>query len=210
MESSVPALIEKGLTEDEAKLLSKYLEEGKPGLAKSRAERMAEIYCLGYSCQEINRWFPEYPLEILLYARVHYGWDQIREKYLSSVQQEVLNSSLAVRMDTMKFLQELLTATHVKWRKELLDYIADPETKKAPDFIPKNLYGYGQIIETLNKVVRVAGPESKGGGLGESPLVSINVGQNQEGKPDIVISNPTQEDVRAALLAEAKAKKRDK
>ena len=46
---TVSALIGQGLTEEESRLLEKYVADGKPGLAKTRAERMSEIFCLGYS-----------------------------------------------------------------------------------------------------------------------------------------------------------------
>jgi hypothetical protein len=71
------------------------------------------------------------------------------------------------------------------------------------------MYSYGQIIETLNKVARVS--NGKDGG-NESPLVSITVGGQSDAspgkKPDIVIANPTQEEIRAALLEEVRAKKK--
>jgi hypothetical protein len=126
--------------------------EGKPGLSKYKAERLGEIYCLGYSCRDIQKWFPEYPLEVLLWARVHYKWDAVREQYRSVVQQDTLHAALAARMDGVRFLSDLMTATHVHWRKQLLDYIADPENAEAPKFLPKDMYGYQVLINMLKDV----------------------------------------------------------
>jgi hypothetical protein len=200
MTNTLPELMAKGLTEEEAKILNRWLEEGKPGLSKYKAERLGEIYCLGYSCRDIQKWFPEYPLEVLLWARVHYKWDAVREQYRSVVQQDTLHAALAARMDGVRFLSDLMTATHVHWRKQLLDYIADPENAEAPKFLPKDMYGYQVLINMLKDVTTPAQGKKSDGGEENSPLVSVNI--STDGKA-VSVSPVTQTDIKAALIKDA-------
>lgn len=201
----VPALVKKGLSADEAKLLAKWIEEGKPGLVGTKAERMGEIYCLGYSCQEMQKWFPEYPLEILLWARVHYKWDETRDRYRTVVQQETLNHALAARLESLRFLSDVLSATHVKLRREMLLYIADPDNNKPPQFLPNNIHTYGFLISTLKDIMAGAANIGTKDDDKNIPLVTVNVNQNE--KPEIIISHTNQEDIRKALMDEVKKKK---
>ena len=197
-------LVEKGLTEEEAKILSKWIEDGKPGVSKYKAERLGEIYCLGYSCWEITRWFPEFPLEIVLWSRVYYKWDELRELYRTQVQKEIIQSALSARLDAIRFLSEVISASHVKWRKEILSYIADPDKQeKPPKILPDNIYNYSQIVNQLKDLLE-PNQSKKGEELSTTPLVSVNISNAESKKPDIVVKNATTEEIKAALMKDIK------
>ena len=202
-----PELAQKGFEEDEIRTLTRWIDQGKPGLAKSKAERMGDIYLLGYSCQEINKWFPEYPLEVLLFARAQYNWDELRAKYRQQVQQNTLAAATATRLESIRFLSELISATHLKWRKDILAYIANPDGNKPPECLPSGIYQYGQAMGLLKDLVTPdGGGGSKGGDAnpsGPTPLVSVTVKSGDKDKPDVVIESSSQEDIRKALLAES-------
>jgi hypothetical protein len=195
--SSTKELIKKGLTDEEAKVLAKWIEEGKPGLTKYKAEHLGEVYCLGYSCQDMLRWFPEYPLAVLLYARVTYNWDATREQYRKVVQQETLNAAVAARMESIRFLADVITATHIKYRKEILAFIADPDNHEPPKkIIPDNIHSYGFMLNILKEVS--APSQDKNMTDKAVPLVTVNVGEKQE----VVLTQASQDDIKKALMAE--------
>lgn len=202
-------LVQKGLTETEAAQLNKWIAEGKPGLHKHRAESLGAIFCLGYSCQEIQRWFPEYPIEILLHARVTYDWDGARSKYRAVVHNETLAAAVSVRMESLRFLADVVAATHLKWRRELLSFMANPDKSPVPSFLPDTTGKYGNLLTMMDGLMMPPGsskskdPSSTGDTA--TPLVSIHVGQ-KDGKPDINISQSKQEDVKKALMEEAAKK----
>lgn len=201
-------LVEKGLTEDEAKILSKWIEDGKPGVSKYKAERLGEIYCLGYSCREITRWFPEFPLEIVLWSRVYYKWDELRDQYRSQVQKEIIQSALSTRLDAIRFLSEVISASHTKWRKEILSYLADPDKQeKPPKILPDNIYNYSQIVNQLKELLEPA-QGKKGEEISSSPLVSVTVNSETK-KPDIVVQNTSPEDIKRALYEDLNGVKKD-
>jgi hypothetical protein len=201
--NQIPDLVKKGLTEEEAKLLSNWIEDGKPGLAKYKAERLGEIYCLGYSCEDIKRWFPEYPIEVLLWAKISYNWDDTRAQYRKVVQQETLNAALSARMESIRFLADVITATHVKYRKEILNFIADPDKNEAPKkIIPDNIHSYGYLISMLKEITSPV--QDKNLTDKSTPLVSVTV--NNQDKPEIVLTQNGADDIKKALMAEADKK----
>lgn len=202
--SNLPAEYEtKGLTKDEASTLSKWIEDGKPGLTKYKAERLGEIYCLGYSCQDIKKWFPEYPIEVLLWARIQFNWDDTRAQYKKIVQQETLNAAVAARMESIRFLADVISATHVKYRKEILQFIADPTNHEAPKkIIPDNIHSYGYLVSLLKEVT--APNQDKNIGDKSVPLVTVNV--NQKDQADITVTHAEQNDIKQAIMADLNKK----
>lgn len=200
-------LTQKGLTEDEAKVLAQWVEDGKPGVSKYKAERLGEIYCLGYSCKEISRWFPEFPYEIILWSRVYYKWDQLRDQYRNQVQQEIVRAALSTRLEAVRFLSDIITASHVKWRKEILSYLADPDKfEKPPKILPDNIYNYSQIVNQLKELTDPPAGK-KGEDLTTTPLVSVSINNSESKKADIVVQNATPEDIKKALYEDLNGKK---
>lgn len=204
MSNELTPFVEKGMTEDEAKLLTRWIQQGKPGLSKFRADKFAEIYVLGYSCQDIHKWFDEYPLETILWARFHYDWDALRADYKKVRTRQVMETALGVQEEGVRFLTELLHATHYRWRKELMEYLANPDTKKAPDCLPNSLSQYASLTNLMREVMGMAGPKDGKGNNKDSqpssPLVSIHM--NDEKKPSITVAGP--EDVKSAILEDVK------
>jgi hypothetical protein len=165
----------RGLTRKESETLADWIEAGKPGLSKYRAENMGNIYALGYSCEDIHRWYPTFPLSILLWARVQYGWDDVRDRYQRVTQGKALEAAIGVKTESVRLLADTIAAVNLKWRRELMDYLSDPEHNKAPDFLPKSLSGY-QSLQAMMKELTDPIPSAGAGGTA-GPLVSVSVGQ---------------------------------
>lgn len=196
-------LVQKGLTAEEANALTKWIDDGKPGLTKFKAERLGEIYCLGYTCQDIKKWFPEYPIEVLLWARIQFNWDDIRKQYRQVVQQETLNAALSARMESIRFLSDLITATHTMYRKQILEYIADPVNHEAPKkIIPDNIHSYGFMISLLKDITTPN--QDKNMTDKAIPLVTVNV--NNKDQPEITVTHAEQDDIKKALMEDMKKK----
>lgn len=177
--TSIQVYQEKGLSEKEAKVLAKYVEDGKPGLAKARSDSMKTIYTLGYSCEEIHEMFPEYPLGLILHARITHEWDKTRvdlSEKLSRIKENVIVSKL----ESVQFLTEMLKAVHIKHRQEILRFLANPEREEAPKVLPNSLHGYQQILSLLDEVMgNNQKKDAKAGELSASPLVSVTINTDQ-------------------------------
>ena len=202
---SLESLKEGGLTPEEALILSKWVDDGKVGVTKLKAESFGKLYALGYSCQDIHHNFPEYPLSLLLYARVMYKWDEERSSYRRSIQENIAEAAINARAESIKFLTEIAGATHEKWRKEIMEYVANPSKEKAPDCLPNSLTQYGNLMKLLQEIVNPSSTSKKTGSESDmsktTPLVSIQV-NNKEGAS----VNITQSDVKDALIKDVTPK----
>jgi hypothetical protein len=175
-EKALQPYIRKGLTVQEAGQLQKWIEEGKPGLMRQKAESLGRIYALGYTCQELHKWFPHIPLEIFLWSRVQYNWDDSRERYRITMQGRALEAALSSRQESVRLLADAVAVTNMAWRKQLMEYLGDPENAKRPDFLPDTLAGYHKLIQLMDEM---AFPTTKPGSAPPpqalGPLVNINL-----------------------------------
>jgi hypothetical protein len=189
--------VDKGLTETEARTLKAWVDEGKPGLMKQRAESYGQIYALGYSCEEIHKWFPIMPIPLLLWARITYAWDDTRDRYRRIMQGRALEAALGARNESIRLMADTLAATNQAWRQKLMDYLADPKKEKAPDFLPTSLAAYQKMLDMMEGL---AFPKevNKSPPPGNGPLVNINLGTPQGVEP---------KDVASSLIAEMQGKK---
>lgn len=203
-----PRMKDMGFSRADAKALAAWMDDGKPGLAKTRAENMAALYIMGYSCREIHRWFPSFNLELLLYARYQYEWDRLRDEYNERVKKDSSKAAEGQRNDSIRILSDIMSATHMKWRKQLAEYLADPDKVMPPSFLPRNMDQYGKISVLLQNLVAPPlrgkpGPQqgaTNAQGLPATPLVSVTVKSGSQDKPDIVITDSTQEDIKKRLI----------
>jgi hypothetical protein len=193
---SVPELLNKGLSEPEAVELAAWVDQGKPGLVKHRAQDFGSVYALGYSCQDLAEHL-SIPLPILLYARVYYSWDKIRAEHITKTHQQNSTEVSAAQSDSIKFMTEIIAVTHKEWRSELLRYALNPKTESRPAWLPDSLPQYQRLQEILKTLLE---PVDAGKANPASP-VSVMVGAG--GTVQVVDGNA----VKAALMKDVSSKK---
>lgn len=190
----------KGLTEDEAKLVVSFNDRGRPGVSKLKADVFESLYVLGYSCQDMVSQFPEYDLAMLLWARVKYDWDAKRTDYRVNLAKQTAQAMSLSQSESVRFLYDLMTATHVKNRTEIMRYLAAPDREKPPEFLPTTLHQYTQIIKALSELNDSIKGVTSGSNGGTSniplmPVVAINVSTNPATKEPAIEIRQTAKDV---------------
>lgn len=195
---SETALVAYGLSPDEAKILAKWVESGKPGVSSSKAAAFASMYALGLSCAEIADRFPQYPLALILYECVRGDWKGLRATAFARLASTVGNNAAHSSLDAINLLTQVLGATTHKWRADLMRYLANPENEKAPEFIPESMGQYSKLLELLKSLT--AAPAKKDDPGAGGPLVSVTVGTGGE----VRLIDPMA--VKQALQAEAQKK----
>lgn len=199
MSSDLEVYQAKGLTAEEAGLVQAWEIRGRPGVSRLKAEVFQKLYLMGYSCQEISSQFPEYELGLLLWARYKYNWDQDKAAYQATLANQAKAALQLSKAEQVRFLFDVMAATHLKYRQEILRYMAAPDREPAPDFLPKTLHGYAQLVALMQELMEVqplpgTGQTNPTG----SPLVSVTVNQPSGEKPASIEVKPL--DVKEALL----------
>lgn len=207
MSQELEAYMSKGLTEDEARALESYELRGRPGITKLKADNFKDMYVQGYSCQDLAKQFPEYELGILLWARVHFKWDIERQAYQHNLAKQSASALGLSKAEAIRFLSDVLNATHVKNRAEIMKYLAAPDREKPPEFLPKTLSGYSTLLSMLQDMMQSLVPKGAGdvSNAAANPLVSVTVNQGSSDKPTIEIKQ--QQDAKSALLEKVGKKK---
>jgi len=207
-ENNLSLYTSKGLTEEESRQLVKYNESGRPGVAKLNVDALQALYNVGYSCQEINEQFPEYPMGAILLTRVQQDWDKKKVAYRKGLEAEIVGSVKNARVESVKMVADVIAATNIHWKQELMRYLANPTKEKAPEFLPKTMHQYGSLatlLKDLTEVEKSTGkdanlPGNNGGGL---PTIIINNNTAPGSKPDVTVAT-YQDRVKAALIKSVK------
>jgi len=205
---SKESLLSLGLSEKEANLLMGWIAKGKPGVAQSRADDLFHLYLLGYSCQDIHDEFPAYDLPLLLYARVQHSWDERRRDYKKRLSASVLEDASATAFSTVKTIMELVHASSVQMRRDLMRYLENPEKNKPPEFLPRSPRELGNLVSLLKELTAVPQP-----GQASGMWLNVNINNPQapaqtSAAPGVASTvSPLQSvnarDVKASLLRDA-------
>ena len=207
-ENKLEIYIAKGLTEEESASLVRYNNAGRPGVSKINVDALEALFNIGYTCQEIHAQFPEYPIGAILLARVQNSWDSKRDEYRKSLEREILNSVKNAKVEAVKMVSDLVAATNISWKQQLMRYLANPEKEKAPEFLPKTLHQYSSLATLLNDLTDINGGKDKdnnsgvsgGGGL---PTIIINNNNNGPKNGSVIEVSHTQK-VKEALQRQNK------
>lgn len=191
---------EKGLTEAESKLVDAWVTSGKPGIGRVKADFLSSIYNLGYTAQDIHKMFPEYgDLAAILFARFTFEWDRRRDEYSAHLRATIAPQAIDARLESVRFLTEVVRASHVKWREQIMRYLAAPDREKAPGFLADDIKEYKEIMLLLKELTT---PDKIPGQKGdENPnaqgLPSIHIHANNG---VVTVTNERVGDVKAELL----------
>lgn len=178
----LPIQVPENLPEEEVKALMIHIESGKPNLSKVRADSIATVYNLGYSCQWIHQNIcPELTLGSIVHAKLSHQWDSIKEEFDRNIKNNYVNIADSVKAEVVQFLSEIITATHVRWKMDILKYLANPTREDAPACLPNSLGTYRNVVSFMEELAHPDNAGSKKSGSsgslpgGFSQLVSVQI-----------------------------------
>lgn len=144
-----------GLTEEEIKISEKFLRKHKTAGAVSENESMKlyELFMLGYSFNDIQQQYPQYPVaQIILTASLR-GWYKDREKMMGSLRDRIQAKVVKSVIEQVDFLTTMLSVTNVQHIDAMRKYIIDPTHNPLPSIHVQNIKEYKEVAEALNKLV---------------------------------------------------------
>lgn len=191
----------KGLTEAESSLVQKWVEKGRPGISNIKADHLLSIYLMGYTCYDINKEFPEYSLESILWAKAKFDWEQKKSDYQKSIAQSVVTQAATAKAESIRFISDILQATHIKWKKDIMRYLAAPDREKAPACLPNSMNEYGKLLNLLDSTIAAEKEKLPAEAVqtgNNGALVNVNISSGTDPK-NVTI---TQGDVKNQLVLE--------
>lgn len=149
-----------GLTEEEAKLATKWLRKYKTAgaLKELEAAKLFELYLLGDSIPKIAQQFPQYTVgQIALTASLR-GWAKDREKMMHTLQDRVRAKVVKSVLEQVDFLTAMLSVSNAEHLDAMVKFVQDPTNSPKPDMRISNIKEYKDVVETLYKIVAGATP----------------------------------------------------
>lgn len=143
-----------GLSFDQIKEAEKYLRQHKTAgaLSKQEAIPLYELFLLGYSVEDLNRRFPQYPVGKIALTAALSGWVKDKEKLANSVYDRIKARIVRSTVEQVEFLTDMISVSAVENTEEMRKYLKDPTATPAPHMRIKNIRQYQQVIEMLAKV----------------------------------------------------------
>lgn len=143
-----------GLNFDQVREAEKYLRQYKTAGAMSKQEALPlyELFLLGYSIEDLNRRFPQYPIGKIALTAALNGWTKDREKLASSVYDRIRARIVKSTVEQVEFLTDMVSVSTAENMEEMRKYLLDPSKTPPPQMRIKSLKEYQQVIEMLAKV----------------------------------------------------------
>lgn len=143
-----------GLSADHIVLAEKYLRLHKTAgaLSKQEAIPLYELFLLGYSIDDLNRKYPQYPVGKIALTAALNSWVKDREKLANSVYDRIKARIVRSTVEQVEFLTDMISVSATENTEEMRKYLADPTKTPPPQMRIKNIKEYQQVIEMLVKV----------------------------------------------------------
>jgi hypothetical protein len=170
-----------GLSEEEAKLATKWLRKNKTAgaLKELEAAKLYELYLLGDSIAKIAQQFPQYPMgQICLTASLR-GWAKDRDKMLHTLQDRVRAKVVKSVLEQVDFLTTMMSVANTEHLEAMIRYCQDPMNNPKPAMRITSIKDYKDISENLYKIVAGATTTKTNGNKVQSPMFDALTSNNK-------------------------------
>jgi hypothetical protein len=123
--------------------------------------KLYELFMLGYSFNDIQQQYPQYPVAQIILTAALRGWCKDREKMMGSLRDRIQAKVVKSVIEQVDFLTTMLSVTNVQHMDTMRKYIMDPTNNPLPVIHVQNIKEYKEVAEVLHKLV--AGVSSSGG-----------------------------------------------
>lgn len=170
-----------GLSEEEAKLATKWLRKHKTAgaLKELEAAKLYELYLLGDSLAKIVQQFPQYSMGQICLTAALRGWAKDRDKMLHTLQDRVRAKVVKSVLEQVDFLTAMMSVANAEHLEHMVRYIQDPLNNPKPTMRVTNIKEYKDVAETLYKIVAGATTTKTNGVKTQSPMFDALTSNNK-------------------------------
>lgn len=142
-----------GLTTDQVKEAEKFLNKSPAEpLNAQEAIPLYEMFVIGYSFEEIQKHYSQFPLgRIILTASINH-WIKDRETLANSIYDRVKARLIKSTVEQVEFLTDLISVSATENSEEVRKYLADPTNNKKPEMRIESLKEYKQVVDMLASI----------------------------------------------------------
>ena len=161
-----------GLSEEEAKLATKWLRKNKTAgaLDDLNAAKLYEMYLLGDSLSKIAQQFPQFPIGQIALTAALRGWAKDRDRMMHTLQDRVRAKVVKSVLEQVDFLTSMMAVANAEHLDAMLKYTQDPINNPKPAMRIESIKEYKDVAETLYKIVAGASGSPNPKDKGKSPM----------------------------------------
>lgn len=173
-----PALLEEPLNDFSEKDLStikEYMDEGLPSIAavdSIKMTRILDMYLSGRTYRQISQ-IMSMKKQIVMYLSYRFNWFQIRQEYLTDLEQSIRARVMEARIINQDFLLQLQQMWQKKIGHNMSRYLATDNPEFANNIDLKEIDKYLKTVEILHKLDLNRAQQNSNG----NPAVGLNLGE---------------------------------
>lgn len=143
-----------GLTADHVKEAEKFLNsKNAPGpLNPQEAVPLYEMFIIGYSFEEIQKHYSQFPLGRIIVTAASNNWIKDRETLANSIYDRVRARLIKSTVEQVEFLTDLISVSATESSEEVRKYLVDPANNKKPEMRIESLKDYKQVVDMLASI----------------------------------------------------------
>lgn len=184
-------------------MLSAYIAIGRHPLSPDTAAKLFELFLNGSDINEIHRLNKNFPYEAILWARIKYDWDKLKDEYAFNLTNQVAQKVIKASLETTSLLTDMLAVAHKKHGDKLKKFLQTGDESDLGDALSiDTIHGLLKAVEGLQKVTG----QDRTHNINKKEVVNLNV--SVQGVPQV--GDDTAKTIIAAVAKEKMEKMRGK
>ncbi len=151
-------MVDLGFTDKEIEAYLAYKAANKPHIAAATALNFYHLFLEGFEPEKLAEKFPQWGLGAIVDARIRYQWDRRKVEYVNDLHRRVTSRAVKFQYESMDFMQNLAAVTHIKFNKEMMEYIQNPTKENIPNTMIHSIREYKDLIAAMDQLTKLGQP----------------------------------------------------
>jgi hypothetical protein len=158
--------------------LDKWERGKRPQLSITTVAKYYELYLQGCSTEDIARLNPGVDLGAIVHAKIEYGWDLEKSKYVLNLTNNIKEQAVKTHLESVKFLGNVIALTHMRFDEKLKKFFQSKDETELGEFSGKD-FDLKEYRHNLDLFFRLTGQDARA--LKASQInINVNSGDKVE------------------------------
>ena len=142
-----------GLTPEQIKEAEKFLNKNPADFINAQeAIPLYEMFVIGYSFEEIQKHYTQFPLGRIILTAAMNHWLKDRETLANSIYDRVKARLIKSTVEQVEFLTDLISVSASENSEKVRKYLSDPVNNQKPEMRIESLKEYKQVVDMLASI----------------------------------------------------------